>query len=244
MGAPIKLSERLTAIAQMVSPGKRACDVGCDHGFVSIYLVQQGICPFILAMDVRKGPLEQARMHIAEAGLETKIETRLSDGVRNYHKGEAQSLILAGMGGRLMMRILSNPNAEDFEELVLSPQSEIGLFRHFLQEQGWYTVAENMIYEEGKYYPVIKAVRPKKGECVAMEEGFQPERIPEELAFRFGRLLLLQKNPVLYRFLQQEKEKLETLLAKLEETESLRGQERKTVLEEDLDYISKAISLF
>ena len=244
MDAPIKLSERLTAIAQMVSPGKRACDVGCDHGFVSIYLVQQGICPFVLAMDVRKGPLEQARMHIAEAGLETKIETRLSDGVRNYHKGEAQSLILAGMGGRLMMRILSNPNAEDFEELVLSPQSEISLFRHFLQEQGWHTVAENMIYEEGKYYPIIKAVRLKKGENFVMEEDFQAESIPEELAFRFGRLLLLQKNPVLYRFLQQEKEKLETLLAKLEETESLRGQERRTVLEEDLDYISKAISLF
>ena len=76
--AEVVLSKRLQALACMVTPGRRVVDVGCDHGFVSIYLVQRGISPRVLAMDVRMGPLSRAKEHIAEAGLGGYIETRLS----------------------------------------------------------------------------------------------------------------------------------------------------------------------
>lgn len=241
MQGEVKLSARLTAIAQMVSHGKRACDVGCDHGFVSIYLVQQGICPSVLAMDVRKGPLQQANTHIARAGLEAQIVTRLSDGLEKYHEGEAQTLILAGMGGRLMMKILADDKAKDFEELVLAPQSEVYLFRRFLKEEGWKTVAENMIYEDGKFYPLIKVVP-----CDDMQNDRQAveEQITSEMAYRFGELLLEQKNEVLLQFLHKEERKLTELLQKLPQQESQRNLERRNALEEELENVKKAKSLF
>ena len=128
---PVVLSERLRAVASMVAPGVRVCDVGCDHGFVSIWLVECRISPCVLAMDVREGPLGAARKHVTERGLQSRIETRLSDGLHNYKIGEADSLICAGMGGRLMMRILGEEKAktDSFRELILQPQSELMEFR-------------------------------------------------------------------------------------------------------------------
>ena len=83
----VALSERLKAVADMVTVGNRVCDVGCDHGFVPIYLVQQGKSPRVLAMDLREGPLRAAREHVAAYGLCGQIETRLSDGLHNYNIG-------------------------------------------------------------------------------------------------------------------------------------------------------------
>lgn len=160
----VRLSERMLAIAQMVSPGMRVCDVGCDHGFISIYLVEEGIAPSVLAMDIGKGPLQQAQSHIEEAGLQDRIHTRLSDGLTQYREGEADCLIIAGMGGPLMQEILSNKKVEDFREMILAPQSEICEFRKFLADHGFEIVAENMVFEDGKYYPMMKVQRQSGGE--------------------------------------------------------------------------------
>ena len=80
---PVVLSERLQTVASMVTPGMRVCDVGGDHGFVSIWLVEQQVSPSVLAMDVREGPLGAAARHVAERCLESRIETRLSNGLHN-----------------------------------------------------------------------------------------------------------------------------------------------------------------
>ena len=103
----MELSRRLAAVAGMVTKGNVVCDVGCDHGYVSIYLVQEGISPHVIAMDVREGPLSHAKEHIRMYGLCNYIETRLSDGVEKLEMGEADTLILAGMGGRLMEAIIT-----------------------------------------------------------------------------------------------------------------------------------------
>lgn len=167
MRGKIVLSARLGAIAAMVTKGNRVCDIGCDHGFMPIYLLQQGISPSALAMDVREGPLGQARIHIQECALEALIETRLSDGLSAFREGEADTLICAGMGGKLMMRILSEAEekAASFRELILQPQSEVQQFRSFLRGQGYLLKDENMIEEDGKFYPMMKA---EKGRMVPM----------------------------------------------------------------------------
>jgi tRNA (adenine22-N1)-methyltransferase len=90
--AEIILSNRMQALTDMVTPGTVITDVGCDHGFVSVYLVQKGISPRVIAMDVRSGPLEHAREHIREYGLEDRIETRLSDGLHSLKTGEAAGM--------------------------------------------------------------------------------------------------------------------------------------------------------
>ena len=156
--AEIILSNRMQALTDMVTPGTVITDVGCDHGFVSVYLVQKGISPRVIAMDVRSGPLEHAREHIREYGLEDRIETRLSDGLHSLKTGEAAGMICAGMGGPLMEKILTEgrEQAKEFRELILQPQSEIPHFRAFLMEEGYLLLDENIIYEEGKYYFMMK----------------------------------------------------------------------------------------
>ena len=80
-GGSVALSGRLRMLADMVTPGSRLVDVGCDHGFLSIYLVQEGACPTVLAMDVREGPLAAAKRHVEAYGLGEYITLRLSDGL-------------------------------------------------------------------------------------------------------------------------------------------------------------------
>lgn len=192
---PVTLSERLRTVADMVTEGNRVCDVGCDHGFVPIYLIQQKISPKVLAMDLRKGPLRAAREHVAAYGLEEKIETRLSDGLHNYKNGEADTLVCAGMGGGLMIRILSEDREKtaSFQELILQPQSEIEKFRRFLRESGLRILDENILEEEGKFYQVIRAV----GADAPLEELCKLEE-------RYGPVLLRKKTPVFFAFLERE----------------------------------------
>ena len=95
----IKLSKRLQTVAHQVKCGGVAADIGCDHGFTSIYLIEQGLAKHVIAMDINEGPLERAKEHIREYGMEADIETRLSDGTAKLAPGEADTLLISGMGG-------------------------------------------------------------------------------------------------------------------------------------------------
>lgn len=238
MGKKAALSARMQAVADMVSKGSRVCDVGCDHGYISIYLVQNGISPFVLAMDVNKGPLARAEKHIFQAGLDNFIMLRLSDGLLSYEKGEAETLICAGMGGRLMRRILEREphKTRDFKELILQPQSDIPDFRRFLRNQGYSIVCENMILEEGKFYPVIKAVP-------VLESGIEYLIPAKEQAFfdRFGPVLLKEKHPALGKYIIKEWEnncRIKHSLAGSADGE--RAVLRKRKLEEEMAALRKA----
>lgn len=195
---PVQLSQRLQALADMVTPGNRVADVGCDHGFLSIYLVQKGIAPSVIATDVRPGPLSAARAHIAEQGLEAYIETRLSDGLSNYSENEADTLVCAGMGGPLMQRILTEHRevTDSIRELILQPQSELLEFRIFLREQGFVVRQENILCEDDKYYFMFRA-----------EHGWEKDSTQngdyQRLCDKFGRGLLEQKHPVLKAYLER-----------------------------------------
>ena len=206
---PVTLSKRLQAVVSMVTVGNRVCDVGCDHGFVSIYLIEHGISPGVLAMDVRSGPLDTARKHITERGLNSQIGTRMSDGLHNYNIGEADTLICAGMGGRLMMQILSDDKdkTESFRELILQPQSEIEHFRKWLRERGYRITEEKMIEEDDKFYPMMRVVTEL---CKSAVEGILSKSNNGDatelckLENRYGALLLQRKDRTLADFLRRE----------------------------------------
>lgn len=159
----IELSERMQAVSAFVPKGHVAADIGCDHGFVSIDLVQRSICPHVYAVDVRKGPLDRAKEHIASCGLKDKITAVLSDGLKEVPVcgSGADGFIAAGMGGKLIVSILTAvpEKTAQLSWCVLSPQSEIWLVRQALRELRFFIIEENMVLEEGKYYPMMLAVR-------------------------------------------------------------------------------------
>lgn len=215
---PVLLSERLRAVASMVTPGSRVCDVGCDHGFVSIWLVEQNVSPRVLAMDVRVGPLGAAGRHVAQRGLESLIETRLSDGLHNYEIGEADSLICAGMGGRLMMHILGEEKAktDSFTELILQPQSEIMQFRRWLREQGLRITDEKMVEEDGKFYPMMHvSVDKGKSGSVSYPAGLSEDLC--KLIDRYGVALLSGRDDTLRKYLRREERIYGEILVQLRE---------------------------
>ena len=198
----------------MVTRGYRLADIGTDHGFVPIWLVRNGVIPSAIAMDVNRGPLERAREHIAQAGLEGYIRTRLSDGLAGLCKGEADSILIAGMGGALTQRILEKdpPQSLGTTELILQPQSEISKVREYLCRSGWKIDAEDMVLEDGKYYPMMHCIPGKM------------ELTPEEALY--GPDLLSTRHPVLWRYLRFRETVLNSNLESLQNASSERARER------------------
>lgn len=155
----LKLSRRLQAICDMVETGSRICDVGCDHAFVEIRLLQEGRIRSALAMDVSDGPLGRAESNLMLTELTSRCELRKSDGLAAYGIGEADTLICTGIGGLLMKSILdAEPlKTESFSRMVLSPQSEIHVVREELRNCGIGITDELFLKDQDKYYTVINA---------------------------------------------------------------------------------------
>ena len=218
----IRLSKRLTALANMVTDGNRLADIGTDHGYIPIYLCQTGKIPSALAMDIGKGPLQQAQTHIAEHGLSEQIKTRLSDGMAALQSGEADTILIAGMGGGLVMKILSE-GAEKLtgrEELILQPQSELAKVRRYLEEHRFRIVAEDMVEEDGKYYPMMKVIPTE-------QKGLYAEGVPAaEEELEYGKYLLEKGHPVMGEYLKKELSVNQGVYEKLRVQESERTKER------------------
>lgn len=197
----VKISNRLTTAAALVTQGYTLADVGTDHGYIPIYLLQQKKIPSAIAMDINEGPLERAKEHIALYGLQAYIQTRLSDGVAALKPGEVEAVLIAGMGGGLVMHILKDGEkvCQSAKELILQPQSEIEHVREFLREKGYTILAEDMVYEDGKFYPMMKV--QYQGE----NENAQKASEVLKLSDLYGGLLLQNRHPVLKTFLEKER---------------------------------------
>lgn len=196
--------ERLKCIASNVKSGGIVADIGCDHAFTSIYLVREKLARGAVAMDINKEPLKRAWQHIQEAGMEDYISVRLSDGAKGLKKGEADTILISGMGGALIKNILeeSIDIIKSVEELILSPQSEIYIVRHFLHDNGFKIASEDMVKEQGKFYVVIRAV-----------PGCQHYK--DESGYIYGEYLINNKNKVLEEFLLKEQERTGSILDSL-----------------------------
>lgn len=219
----MQLSLRLSAIAEMVTEGNRLVDVGCDHGYLPVDLIQKRKIPSAIAADVGKGPLSRAQEHIEQYGLDKYIETRLSDGLREIREGEGDTLVIAGMGGPLMERILTDGKEvlRSFKELILQPQSDIGHVRRFLFANGYQIMEENSVLEDGKFYFIMKAAAGIK----------VPAWKDEEL--EFGKLLLEKKHPVLRQYLERELRIRDQILERLrDESREATVRRKEEVMEE------------
>lgn len=210
----VKLSKRMEAVAALVTSDGVLADVGTDHGYVAIALVQRGMRRAI-AMDINRGPLERARQNIAAHGLQDRIETRLSDGVRELSCGEADSVLIAGMGGELILHILTEGEAvcRQAGELILQPQSDIRKVREYLRRNRYRIAAEDMVCEDGKFYPMLRAENAAgNGQ---QEQGSEPDGDMAAVRDIYGPLLLESGNPVLRSYLLRQREQLVQLADRL-----------------------------
>lgn len=225
------LSNRLRAAAELVTKGNIVADVGCDHAYTSIYLCRKGIAPKVIAMDVKKGPLVGAKNHVAQAGLLKQIDIRLSDGLEKLVPGEADTVLLCGMGGLLMIKILSDyPVATaSLKELVLQPQSEQGEVRRFLHKQGYRITKEHMLKEDGKFYVMMRAIPSK-----------EPETYHSDCEYLYGKLLLEEKNEVLAEFLEREYRLRSEVLAALSGQNTENANKRRMSLLKEFADIEEA----
>lgn len=235
----IKLSNRLSHLADMVTKDTILADVGTDHGYIPIYLVQTGKISKAYAMDIGKGPLLRAKEHIAQCGLGDYIETRLSDGVAALAPGEAETILIAGMGGGLVLHILTEGKAvvEKAKELILQPQSEIERVREYLYRNGYKIDREDMVCEDGKYYPMMHINLLEKAESI--------EYTPQEwkIIYRFGELLLQEKQEILHQYLLYRLSgyrQIQEGLNKQPKSETI--DERLAEVEEEISCISYALS--
>ena len=232
----ITLSKRMQALADLVSPGTVFCDVGCDHGFLPIALLQEKKIRRAMALDINEGPLRSAQKHITEAGLEQQIETRLSDGLQEVRPGEVQSIMVAGMGGGLVIHILSeSPEVvRQAKELILQPQSEVERVRRFLWQEGFTVVEENIVEEEEKFYPMMK---------VRYTKEVLPK--PTEVQFAYGSLLLENRHPVLQRYLLKQQANGKKVLAQLQyANDTPEAADRKEEVVHDLQIMEQALTVF
>ena len=229
----MQLSKRLSAVAEFLPPGAFLVYVVTDHGYVPIALLEQKKISSAIAMDVNRGPLERAREHIAQYQMGDYIETRLSDGLHALRAGEGDSLLIAGMGGGLTIRILSEgePLLSGFRELILEPQSDIDRVRAWLLEHGFFLAQENFVEEDGKYYPILRAV-PGEKENLKAEELF------------YGPRLLEKENPVLREYLLKQQEQNQTLIRQLSDHSSEKAAQRLWELKEKEAVLESALARF
>lgn len=231
-----RLSERLLHIAGQVHAGQTLADVGCDHGYLPIYLVQKGCMQRAIAMDINEGPLQRASEHIEREALGDYIQTRQSDGLEKLSPGEVDVVIIAGMGGNLIIDILTRGEAvvHELDQLILEPQSELAAVRAFLRENDYFVEAEDLVLEDGKYYPILR-VLPKKSSDVLMFSG--ESGLPLAVLDAYGHRLLAEHHPVLLRFLKKERQQCEQILAGLptEEEASERIALRRAELMEKME---------
>ncbi len=202
----MELSKRMQMNADLVSEGSRVADIGCDHGYVSIYLAQQKKCPKVIAMDVNEGPLQIAKGNIVRERLEGQIDCRLSDGLEKIVPGEVDTVLIAGVGGMLICRILQrNPEVlVNVKDLVLQPQSDCGMVRRLLSKLNFKIIKEDFCIDEGKPYLAVRAVRSDLAVPVYSESEYC-----------YGKMSL-QQNPLEYKaYLLGEKEKILHIIEKL-----------------------------
>lgn len=229
----IQLSKRLQAVADYVTKGTTVADIGTDHGYIPIYLTVNNICKKAYAMDVRKGPLEHAKANIERMGLSDRIEVRLSDGLSKLQCGEADTVVISGMGGHLTTEILEagKDALESVEELVLCPHADVDVVRHYLHDNNYMIEKETMLIDEGKFYNIIKAHRGS-------------EVYDREVYYQYGKKLLEQQDSVLKEFLDIERDKYLRVRDILKNNDNEAGQKRLIQVEEIIKYMDEGLEFF
>ena len=200
------ISKRLELVASFVPQGSILLDVGSDHAYLPIELVERGKIEGAIAGEVVVGPYQSAVKNVEAHGLEEKIQVRLANGLAAFEEADQVSVItIAGMGGRLIATILEEglDKLSNIQRLILQPNNREDDLRIWLQEHGFQIVAESILEEAGKFYEIL------------VVEAGQMDLSASDV--RFGPFLSKEVSPVFVQKWQKEAEKLEFALSQIPE---------------------------
>ena len=187
----LRLSDRMRAVGSMVIPGKPVADIGTDHGYIPADLLMRGIVPFAILTDINEGPLSICAENLKESGISPELyELRCGDGLTVLEPGEVSTVIIAGMGGELMMRMFDKADETLFEDcrFVLQPRTHADDLRAYLTSGGFSLCDYKLAKERGRICEIFAAER-----CAAGEANSDGGLISE--------LLLSKNDPLTAEFL-------------------------------------------
>ena len=155
----LPISTRLLACAAHITPGETVADVGCDHGYLGIHLLTNGIAARVFASDINEGPLQAAQRNARKYGVVKKMSFHLSAGVADVPR-DFDTMVCAGMGADTMVSILEDAPwlKSDRYRLILQCQSKMPLLRRYLSENGWYIAKEEVLRDGRFLYTVMEII--------------------------------------------------------------------------------------
>jgi len=224
------LSRRLKQLASYVEKEDVLGDIGTDHGYIPIYLLENNVTDKIIASDLNQGPLDNAKEELSQRGLMKSIDLRLGGGLDPYTPGEINTALIAGMGGTLIRKILEagKEHLPYLKKLILQPMHGVVELRRFLLNNGYKIVDEDLIYENNIYYEIIVAER---GEVQTYNH----------INLEFG-FFMLEKNPKLSKdYVGLKLEKLQEIVDNITKHGSSASQEKVKELRESIEAYKEVI---
>lgn len=188
----MELSLRLKTIVSLVDKCNCVADIGTDHGYVPIELIKDNICIKAVASDINKGPVKKANINIVSEDLQGKIDCRLGSGLSTVKIGEAQGVIIAGMGGNLIRDIIEE-GLEVFKKCefaILQPVQNPEVLREYIYKNGYHIIDEELCIDENKFYEIIKIKYDNKVEKV------------DSIFYEIGKSLIDKKHPLVAQFIK------------------------------------------
>lgn len=214
----MKLGNRLQSIVSMIEKGSTVVDIGTDHAYLPIYLINEGLAERVIATEVLPGPFERARENIEKSGLENFINLRMGSGFKPIKPREGDIAVVAGMGGTTIAKIIdeSKEIADSFKKLILQPMQNQAKLREYLLTTGYQIIDENVAIEDNRFYEIIVA---KKGIFKAFDE----------IDVLVGPVLRNKKTSVISEYINHRIEIIQKIIQRLKATDSKTG---KAALEE------------
>ncbi len=242
-----ELSERLKTIVQLVSPTTCVVDIGSDHGLVPLALMEKGKMDKVIAVEVAEGPFFTVKHAFECSVYHDRLEARFGDGLTPISQGEANGIVIAGMGGKMIWRILTGNEALsilhfDLPELVLQPMEDSGLVRFFASLTGYQVVEDLWIRDRGLTYNCMKLLPPTSLTVVDFEKAYRnyPQiPVPDRIEFDFGKAINRSDDAIFVEFLQSEILKIKGVIKQLERARSEEAFAKKNQWQAYLDFVQK-----
>lgn len=225
----MKLSDRLAVIANEININETMADIGCDHGFLPLYLLENNICTKAILCDISKGSLEKAENNFKLFGTGLNCEFRLGNGLEVIADGEVDNVVIAGMGGILMSEILENnpSKSKTIKKYILQPRNKHGFLREYLTNNG-FLIKDEKLVREGKFICEIIIACPDNGKERGLEifpENYDKDNMENKennyVHYEFPEYIIDKSSELTIEYLSRYKNIQLDILEKTENTDDI-----------------------